>query len=100
MRLTAEEARQILFNDIDRVMETLQVRAADNEDCRAELKILARHRQRQSSSLESLLSQSHKSDQIWHYRTYVTADRRGGESGIALVRNGKVIGQMQIMIFD
>jgi hypothetical protein len=99
-QITIEEARHILFDDIDRAMQAVQARATDTEDSRTELKILAGHRRMLNSRLESLLSRSRNGDALWSYRTYVTADRRGGESGFALIRDGRVIEHMEIVIID
>jgi len=98
--ITTEEARHILFDDIDRATQRVRARATDNEDSRTELEIWAKQRRRLSSSLESLLSRSREGDELWSYRTYVTADRRGGESGFALIRDGRIIEHMEIMIYD
>ncbi len=98
--ITTDEARHILFDDIDGVAQRIQARASDNEESRAQLEILARQRQRLSSRLESLLSRSRKGDELWSYRTYATADRRGGENGFALIRDDRVVEHMEIMIHD
>jgi len=94
--ITNEEARHILFDDIDRSIRVAQTQASDQ----AELEILVKHRQKLSSSLESFLSRVRAGDQLWLYRIYATSDRRGGESGFALLRDGAVVGHMGVMIHD
>jgi predicted small secreted protein len=53
-----------------------------------------------SSRLESFLSGAQEGDELWLYRTYVTTDRRGGETGLALVRGGRVVNHVVHLIID
>ncbi len=99
-RITPDEARHILFDHIDRAMHAAQMHSASNEDARLELAILSQRRQRLGSKFDSFLGRSRTGDEIWDYRTYATADRRGGESGFAIVRDGRVVEHMGIMIYD
>ena len=98
-RLTPEEARHILLDDIDRAIQAAQKRSATHE-ADTEAAVLSRQRQRLSARFDSFLSRSRTGDEVWDYRTYVTADQRGGESGFALVRAGRVVEHMGVMIYD
>lgn len=89
----------MLLADIERAIQTTQTRDSSPDDSRKELEILTKQWQRLSSRLESLLSRSRKGDQLWLYRTGVR-DRRGGKEGFALVRNGRVVEHMGVIIFD
>jgi hypothetical protein len=95
-RIGDEEARHIAFDDIDRTMRAAQSNGSDF----AELEVLARHRKSLYSKIEAFLSRFRGGDQLWVYRTHVTADRRGGESGFALVRDGAVVEHITLMIYD
>ena len=97
-RVTDAEARHILLDDIERAMQA--ARSANHDDSHRELEVLDKKRQRLTSKFESFLSHFQKDDQLWVYRTYVTSDRRGGESGFALVRNGWIAEHMGVMIYD
>lgn len=97
-RITHGEARHIFHDDFERAVA--QARAANHEDSRAELEVLAKQRQRRISKLESFLSRSRRGDELWVYRTCATADRRGGESGFVLVRDGRVVERLGVMIHD
>ena len=99
-RVTPDEARHILFDDIDRAIQAAQGHSATHEDARTEVAVLSRQRQRLSSRFDSFVSRSRPGDALWEYRTYVTADHRGGESGFALVRDGRVVEHMGVMIYD
>jgi hypothetical protein len=94
--ITNEEARRMILNDIDLGIQGKQAQAPDPR----ELVILAKNRKAISSRLESFLARSRSGDQLWVYRTYVAADWRGGESGLALVRAGTVVEHMRFIIYD
>ncbi len=87
-QITADEARHILFDDIDRDIEAAQARPAAEEGVGDVVTDLSQVRQGLSSRFDSFLERSREGDELWMYRTHVTADRRGGESGFALVRKG------------
>jgi hypothetical protein len=99
-RMTPDEARQIIFDHIDQAIKVAQTRSAADEDVRTELAVLSKHRQRLSSEFHSFLIRSRAGDELWDYRTYVTADHRGGERGFALVRDGRVVEHMEIITYD
>jgi hypothetical protein len=99
-RITADEARHILLDVIDREIRAAQTRSATDEDARIVVTGLSRYRQRLSSKFDSFLGRSRPGDELWGYRTFATADHRGGESGFALVRDGRVVEHMGVMIFD
>jgi hypothetical protein len=99
-RITPDEARHILFDDIDRAIQAAQTHLAAHEDVRTEVAILSSQRQRLSARFDSFFTHSRAGDELWDYRTYVTPEQRGGESGIALVREGIVVGHMKVMIYD
>jgi hypothetical protein len=95
-RITPDEARHILFDLIDR-----DIQAAEAHDAsRTELAVLSEQRQLLSSRFDSFLRHSRAGDELWDYRTYVTADHRGGNSGFALLRDGRVVEQMVFLIHD
>ena len=95
-RVTYEEARHIALDGSDWDMKA----AADHNASHRELEILRDDRQRASSKLEAFLSQSREGDELWLYRTYVTVDRRRGEKGLALIRGGRVVQHIGLIIFD
>ena len=99
-QITAEEARRIILDRFDPDIQAAQARSATDEDSRLELEVLTRGRRRKISGLESFLSRRQNGDELWTYRTYVTADRRGGESGFALVRNRRVVEHMGDITYD
>jgi hypothetical protein len=99
-RVTVEEARHVVFDEIDRAIQTVQTRSASKAEGRAELEILTRERKRRSAKFDTFLSRSRSGDELWLYRTSVTADQRGGESGLAFVRDGAVVEHMGVMILD
>lgn len=96
-RVTEAEARDILLGPIDRSIEAAPPN--DNDGSRL-VESLIRLRQTLSARLDAFLSGSREGDQLWFYRTYVTVDRRGGESGFALVRDGRVVGHLTALIYD
>ena len=99
-RITPDEVRHILFDDIDRAIQTAKTDLTTHEDVRTEVVMLSRQRRRLSSRFDSFLGHSRSGDELWDYRTYVTPERRGGESGFALVREGKVVGHMKVRVYD
>src|SRR5581483_11818179 len=68
-RITLEEARHLLLNDLERALSKAQVSSAFKNGNPAEVGILLKERARLSSHLESFLAHSRKGDQLWTYRT-------------------------------
>jgi hypothetical protein len=104
-RISPEGARHWLLDNIDHMTQTIQKRteiataAADRDDYQGELDVLARTHEKLSLALESFLSGCLEGDELWTYRTFATADR-GGEGGIAIVRDGKVIQHKVFVVYD
>ena len=57
-------------------------------------------RNSRSSHLDAFLKRLREGDELWYYRTYAWENQRGGEGGIAIVRNGKVVDHMLFFTFD
>ena len=104
-RITPEGARHMLLKNIDHMTQTIQKRAstaataAERGDYQTQLEVLARTHQKLSLALESFLSGFLEKDELWTYRTLATSDR-ASESGIAIVRDGKVIQHMAFAVYD
>jgi hypothetical protein len=104
-RITQEGARNMLLNNIDHMAQTIQKRgetaatAADRDDCQRQLEVLARTHEKLSLALESFLSGLLERDELWTYRI-LAASNRAGESGIAIVRDGKVVRHMAFAVYD
>lgn len=104
-RITPDGARHMLLENIDHTTQTIQKRtetaatAADRDDYQRQLKVLARTREKCSLALESFLSGLLKKDELWTYRILAASDR-AGESGIAIVRDGKVVRHMAFAVYD
>lgn len=94
-RVTEQEARDISLGHIESEMQKVQEHIASDENARLEREILNRAHQRKSQALEAFLSRVHTSDQIWTYRAET---RPCVESGLAIVRQGRVIGHMPLFI--
>jgi hypothetical protein len=94
-RITEEEARHILLDPFERDMRKLQEPAASGANSRLEWDPLNKGRQRWNSKLEVFLAHSRTGDQLW---TYVTADPPCRESGFALVRGGRVVERLLLLI--
>jgi hypothetical protein len=56
-------------------------------------------RNSRGSDLDSFLQRFREGDELWYYRTYVW-ENRGGEGGIAILRNGRVVDNMPFLTFD
>ncbi|MBA4148959.1 MAG: hypothetical protein H0X66_12655 [Verrucomicrobia bacterium] len=97
-RVTDAEARHILVDHIEHAIHA--ARAANHKDSSIEVEILSKKRHQLTARFDSFLSRSSSDDQLWAYRTYATPDQRGGESGFALVRGGRVVEYMGVMIYD
>jgi hypothetical protein len=95
----------MLLNNIDHMAQTIQKRgetaatAADRDDCQRQLEVLARTHEKLSLALESFLSGLLERDELWTYRI-LAASNRAGESGIAIVRDGKVVRHMAFAVYD
>jgi hypothetical protein len=100
-RINREEAQAFVLADTDRAVQLAQAQRAttNSAEAQSELKILAAHRHDLTSRLESFLADSSPSDELWVYRTHTSAGR-GGESGLALLRNGRIIDHLTIAICD
>jgi hypothetical protein len=95
-RVTVEEARHMALDSIDHTIQVAKNEASDQKLPDH----LARNRELMSSRLESFLARLHEGDQLWSYRAYDTVDRRGGESGFAIVREGKVVEYVGFVVYD
>jgi hypothetical protein len=104
-RITPEGARHILLENIDHTTQTVQMRAAtaataaDRDDYQRQLEVLARTHEKLSLALESFLSGLLEKDELWTCRILAASDR-AGESGIAIVRDGKVVRHMAFAVYD
>lgn len=98
-RITREEAQAFVLADTDRAVQLAQAHTTNSAEAQSELKILVAHRHDLTSRLESFLAGSSPSDQLWFYRTQTSAGR-GGDSGLALLRNGKIVDHLTIAICD
>ena len=96
-RTTIEDAPYQLLPGVLRDGQSPAGTAADNHGTRAELDFILK---RLRSQLEPLWSRVLPGDELWVYRAYLTADKRGGERGVAIVRNGRVVDHMGIFIID
>jgi len=90
----------MFVGDFDQEIAAMQSRATTNESYRVGVESLAKTRDECSAKLDSFLSHSRKGDELWFYKTTVTADGRGGTYGIAIVRDHKVVRPMQFFIID
>jgi hypothetical protein len=52
------------------------------------------------SKLEKFFLLRRPDDELWTYRTFVTADLRGGQSGLALIRRGKTAAHLPLLTYD
>jgi hypothetical protein len=93
-RITEQEAHDIALGDLESAMQKLPKSIAGDEDARLEREILKRKHQRTSQTLEAFLSRAHPSDQLW---TYCTATRPCRESGLALLRQGRVVDHVPLL---
>lgn len=99
-RITEDEARDILLTEFNSEIARLRQLPHHDKDAKAGLNALTRMQKRCMAHLDSFLSHRLRRDELWYYRSYITKDNRGGEDGFAFVRGGRVIGQMQLRIYD
>lgn len=97
-RVTPDEARLVAFRHIDTAIK--QDLALNTDGGREEAETLAKLRQNQNSKLDWFLGRCRDGDEIWTYRYYLTPDRRGGESGLAILRKGVIVEHKVMLIYD
>lgn len=94
-RITVEEARDIAGNQLTPSMQQVHSLAASDENARFEWEFLNSRRQRTSSRFDAFLSRAYHNDELWTYSTITLSCR---ESGLALVRQGKVVDHLPLII--
>ena len=97
-RLTEEEARNEAYGYIDRDLSKLD-RIPESERVREERAVLTSVRAKQKKRFDKFYSRFQARDECWSYRTYVV-ENRGGQTGLARVRKGRVKETLPLLIID
>jgi hypothetical protein len=97
-KLSEVQARDEAYGLFDRDLARLNA-LPESERVKFERAALTRLRDRQKEKLDKFFSRFRPSDQCWSYRTYVVQDR-GGQTGLAQVRKGRVKEVLPLLTID
>lgn len=98
--ISKDQAVALLVADLDRSIREFEARIVASTNSNDEIRVLTAMRQKRVTELDRLLLLSNSGDELWEYQTYAASGQRGGEMGIALVRNGEVVERMVVLIVD